>query len=42
VKLVLATHNQHKVVEVGQIIDSFLPGVDLVGYDGPEPVEDGT
>lgn len=41
-KLVLATHNQHKVVEVGQIIDSFLPGVDLVGYDGPEPVEDGT
>jgi XTP/dITP diphosphohydrolase len=42
VKLVLATHNQHKVVEVGQIIDSFLPGVNLVGYDGPEPVEDGT
>jgi XTP/dITP diphosphohydrolase len=42
VKLLLATHNQHKVVEVGQIIDSFLPGVELVGYDGPEPVEDGT
>lgn len=41
-KLVLATHNEHKVVEVGQIIDSFLPGVELVGYDGPEPVEDGT
>ncbi len=41
-KLLLATHNQHKVVEVGQIIDSFLPGVELVGYDGPEPVEDGT
>ncbi len=41
-KLLLATHNQHKVVEVGKIIDSFLPGVELVGYDGPEPVEDGT
>lgn len=41
-KLVLATHNEHKVVEVGQIIDSFLPGVELVGYDGPEPLEDGT
>lgn len=41
-KLVLATHNQHKVVEVGAILADAVAGLELVGYDGPEPVEDGT
>lgn len=41
-KLVLATHNQHKVEEVGAILAQSLEGLELLGYDGPEPVEDGT
>lgn len=41
-KLVLATHNQHKVAEVGAILGSAVSGLELVGYDGPEPKEDGT
>lgn len=41
-KLVLATHNAHKVVEVGAILQSLGADVDLVGYNGPEPIEDGT
>ncbi len=41
-KLVLATHNQGKVQELQAIISAALPNVELVGYDGPEPVEDGT
>ena len=41
-KLVLATHNQHKVVEVGAILGATVPALELVGYDGPEPKEDGT
>ena len=41
-KLVLATHNQHKVVEVGAILGATVPDLELVGYDGPEPKEDGT
>lgn len=41
-KLVLATHNAHKVQEVGAILSSQVEGLELVGYDGPEPVEDGT
>lgn len=41
-KLVLATHNQHKVVEVGAILGATVPELELVGYDGPEPKEDGT
>lgn len=40
-KLVLATHNQHKVVEVGAILGTTVPDLELVGYDGPEPKEDG-
>lgn len=39
--LVLATHNAHKVVELRRILGSLLDGIELVGYDGPEPVEDG-
>jgi XTP/dITP diphosphohydrolase len=41
-KLVLATHNAHKVNELGAILGSAVEGLELVGYDGPEPVEDGT
>lgn len=41
-RLVLATHNAHKVIEVGAILAALGAEVELVGYDGPEPVEDGT
>ena len=41
VKLVLATHNAHKVHELRRILGSALDGIELVGYEGPEPVEDG-
>jgi len=41
-KLVLATHNQGKVQELQAIMSARLPDVELVGYHGPEPVEDGT
>ena len=40
-KIVLATHNEHKVVELAAILGALVPGLELVGYDGPEPVEDG-
>lgn len=40
-KLVLATHNSHKVEELRRILGPQLAGLELVGYDGPEPVEDG-
>jgi XTP/dITP diphosphohydrolase len=40
-KLVLATHNDHKVEELRRILAPQFPGLELVGYDGPEPVEDG-
>jgi len=42
VKLVLATHNAHKVQEVGQILGASVPELEVLGYHGPEPVEDGT
>lgn len=41
-QLVLATHNHHKVVEVGAILAQSVAGLELLSYDGPEPVEDGT
>lgn len=41
VKLVLATHNAHKVEELRRILGSALDGIELLGYDGPEPIEDG-
>lgn len=40
-KIVLATHNAHKVDELRKILGPALDGIELVGYDGPEPVEDG-
>ena len=39
-KLVLATHNQGKVSELRAILEPV--GLELIGYEGPEPVEDGT
>jgi XTP/dITP diphosphohydrolase len=41
-QLVLASHNQHKIQELGAIISAAVPYVELIGYDGPEPIEDGT
>ena len=41
-KLVLATHNAHKVKEVAAILEPLVPGLELLGYDGLEPVEDGS
>ncbi|MEY4450585.1 MAG: hypothetical protein RLZZ304_960 [Actinomycetota bacterium] len=41
-KLVLATHNQGKVAELRAILEQSVPGIELVGYDGPEPIENGT
>jgi XTP/dITP diphosphohydrolase len=40
-RIVLATHNPHKVSEFGQIVARVRPDIEVVGYDGPEPVEDG-
>ncbi|BDZ37766.1 RdgB/HAM1 family non-canonical purine NTP pyrophosphatase [Microbacterium suwonense] len=40
-RVVLATHNPHKVAEFAQIVASTRPDLEVVGYDGPEPVEDG-
>ena len=41
VRVVLATHNRHKAREFQQILGDAVPGLEIVGYDGPEPVEDG-
>ena len=38
---VLATHNAHKVDELRRILGERLGPHELVGYDGPEPIEDG-
>src|SRR5690606_25027002 len=38
---VLATHNAHKVEELRRILGERLGEHELVGYDGPEPGEDG-
>lgn len=40
-ELVLATHNGHKVQEVQAILAASVPGLTVLGYDGPEPIEDG-
>lgn len=41
-EIVLATHNQHKVEEFQRLLSRDVPGIVVVAYDGPEPVEDGT
>ncbi len=38
---VLATHNAHKVAELRRILGDRLGEHELVGYDGPPPIEDG-
>ncbi|MBO0982115.1 RdgB/HAM1 family non-canonical purine NTP pyrophosphatase [Microbacterium sp. SD291] len=40
-RIVLATHNPHKVAEFQQIVAKTRPDLEVVAYDGPEPVEDG-
>lgn len=40
-KVVLATHNAHKVVELTTILGPALDGIEIVAYDGPDAVEDG-
>jgi XTP/dITP diphosphohydrolase len=40
-QIVLATHNAHKVEEFAAIVAAVRPDLDVIGYDGPEPVEDG-
>ncbi len=39
---VLATHNAHKVAEFQHMLGARFPGLTVVSYDGPEPIEDGT
>lgn len=42
VQVVLATHNAHKVEEFqALIIEAGIEGIEIVGYNGAEPVEDG-
>ncbi|MEF2975662.1 RdgB/HAM1 family non-canonical purine NTP pyrophosphatase [Subtercola sp. YIM 133946] len=41
IRVVLATHNQHKVEEFQALLGESLPDLEIVAYDGPEPVEDG-
>ena len=41
VRVVLATHNAHTDTARRSIRGPALGGIDLVAYDGPEPVEDG-
>jgi XTP/dITP diphosphohydrolase len=41
VKLVLASHNQGKLAELRAILEPAVAELELIGYDGPEPVEDG-
>ncbi|SIT71982.1 RdgB/HAM1 family non-canonical purine NTP pyrophosphatase [Microbacterium sp. RU33B] len=40
-RIVLATHNAHKVEEFAAIVAATRPDLEVIGYDGPEPVEDG-
>ncbi len=40
-QIVLATHNPHKVEEFQAIVAATRPDLTVIGYDGPEPVEDG-
>lgn len=42
VRVVLASHNRKKLEELRRIVGPLVPGIELVGYEGPEPVENGT
>jgi XTP/dITP diphosphohydrolase len=41
VQLVFATGNKHKVQEAQAILRLAIPELEVISYDGPEPVEDG-
>ena len=41
-KFVLATHNAGKVAELRSILQPAVADLDLIGYTGPEPIENGT
>ena len=41
-RVVLATHNRGKAQEFQEMLGREVPGLEIVTYDGPEPVEDGT
>lgn len=41
VRVVLASHNPNKLVELHRIIGPLIPGIELVAYDGPVAVENG-
>lgn len=40
-QVVLASHNTKKLEELKRIVGPALPGIELIGYDGPEPAETG-
>ena len=40
-RVVLASRNAKKLEELRRILEPAVPGLELVGYDGPEPVENG-
>ncbi len=40
-QVVVATHNAHKVAELQRILEAQVPGIHLLTYGGPAPVEDG-
>ncbi len=40
-KVVLASHNAGKLGELSVILGQSVPHLELVGYEGPEPIEDG-
>ncbi|MEY3662639.1 MAG: hypothetical protein RI919_155 [Actinomycetota bacterium] len=40
-KFVLATHNAGKVAELRAILQPAVANLDLIGYTGPEPIENG-
>ncbi|MDX2025533.1 RdgB/HAM1 family non-canonical purine NTP pyrophosphatase [Microcella sp.] len=40
-RVVVATHNAHKVAELQRILGAALPSLELLPYDGPAPDEDG-
>ncbi|MGK0742314.1 RdgB/HAM1 family non-canonical purine NTP pyrophosphatase [Leucobacter sp. Z1108] len=40
-RIVLASHNAHKLEELRRILAPLVPGIELIGYDGPEPIESG-
>ena len=34
-QVVLASHNAHKLTELRRILAPLVPGIELIGYDGP-------